>query len=95
MADPDADEKWAHLAIAINTQQTLQERRPHLTLREREVLQFYSVGWRQQNIAAALGISKQTVSKLVARARKRLELSSSSKGSADLVAAAYRLGLIR
>ena len=50
-----------------------------LTAREREVLAWTSVGWRQAEIAESLGLSKRTVENHLRNARRRLGVATTAE----------------
>lgn len=50
-----------------------------LTSREREVLAWTAVGWRQAEIAANLGLSKRTVENHLRNARRRLGVATTAE----------------
>lgn len=60
-----------------------------LTARQLEVLLLVADGWKQTQIAARLGVSARAVQRLVAEARRRLQVST----TAELVAVAVERGI--
>lgn len=62
-----------------------------LTKRERDVLAWTAVGWRQADIAENLGLSKRTVENHLRNARRRLGVTT----TAEAISTAIRKGEIK